>query len=129
MEKIKCFEFVESVSTPNKFLILPIHENLNLHHTNGSYHVLCARVMNMSYATYLRLCRDVVGARIVGKNQKYPIPIFEKTKEAYQFLELLNARCNLILLELAQKDKFETIIEFLREKNPRFLEESGYVYN
>lgn len=130
MVKIKCFEFTDTPSYPNKFLLVPVHENFHLNFARGSFHIICARVMNMSYATYLRFCRDIVGAKIVGKNQKYPIPIFTKTKEAYQFLDLLNARANLILLDRKQGGAaFDEKVEFLKKKNPRFVEEIVNVHN
>ena len=130
MKKIKCFEFIESQYFTNKFLISPIHSNFYLTSTRGSYQIIAARVMGMSYATYLRFCRDVVGAEIIGKNEKYPIPVFEKTKEAYKFLELLNARANLILLDREQGGAaFDEKVKYLTDKNPQFVEETNNVYN
>lgn len=130
MTKVKCFEFVETPTYQNKFLILPVHDNFYLASTSGSFHIIGARVMNMSYATYLRFCRDVVGADIIGKNQKYPIPVFTKTKEAYQFLDLLNSRANLILLDRRQGgEEFDKKKKEIKEKNPRFYEEVINVYN
>lgn len=130
MKKVKCFEFTDTPSYPNKFLLVPIHSNFHLESAKGSFHIICARVMNMSYATYLRFCRDIIGAEIIGKNQKYPIPIFVKTKEAYQFLDLLNARANLILLDRQQGgEEFDKKVEFLKEKNPTFVEETLNVHN
>lgn len=55
-------------------------------------HVLGARLLGLSYATYLRYCRDVYGAEIRGKGEKYPIPLFKSETKAKQLAELLDKR-------------------------------------
>ncbi len=42
----------------------------------GSYGVLAARVLGLSFADWLRYCRDEHGAKIRGKNAYYPYPLF-----------------------------------------------------
>lgn len=61
----------------------------------GSFNLLAARVMGLSYANYLRMCRDVYNAILTGKNEKYPIAHF-KRNEAERLTRLLNERINLV---------------------------------
>ena len=68
LEKLKCFEVLESVGSPGLYYVSPIHVNFNLISTKGSFNVICARLFNISYANYLRLCRDELDAIIVGKD-------------------------------------------------------------
>lgn len=57
----------------------------------GSFNVFAARVMGLSYASYLRMCRDVYGAILTGKNEKYPIAYFKK-ENAEKLIKILNQR-------------------------------------
>ena len=122
MKKVKCFEYDESVSQPGKYIIRPIHDNFYLKYTEGSYNVICARVMGLSYAQYLRMCRDCFGAELVGKGSLYPVAYFKKTTELLALVEHLNARANLILWEREHPDYTEHA-QYVKDKNPRFYEE------
>ena len=64
--------------------------------TTGSYNILPARFLNLSYPDYLRYCRDRLGADLVGKNKKYVVPYFDKTPEVREFVRLLNNRYALV---------------------------------
>lgn len=66
--------------------------------TKGSYNILPARLMGLSYANYLRMCRDLFDAEIIGKNSIYPIAYFnDKTNANLQMLlRILNKRMELI---------------------------------
>ena len=57
---------------PGKYIVRPVHCNLPLTYTEGSYNLLAARLMNLGYADYLRMCRDLYGAEVIGKNTMYP---------------------------------------------------------
>lgn len=74
--------------------------------TKGSYNILAARLLNLSYAQYLRYCRDELGAKIVGK-QGYSYPYFYDNDTTQQFVKLLNARLTYIMKE--QEDPFEYV--------------------
>ena len=91
------FYLEESASMPNKFLIYPNHDRLHLEATNGSFSVICARVMGLSYANYLRMCRDRYGADIIGKGSKYPIAFFEKNEKTKELVAILNSKAREIL--------------------------------
>lgn len=65
--------------------------------TRGSYAVLGARVMGLTYADYLRMCRDVFGATLIGKNGCYSGAVFEKNKASDALIKMLNARAKYIM--------------------------------
>ena len=75
--------------------------------------------MNLSYANYLRMCRDCFGAEIIGRNSIYPVAYFKRSKEMDALIELLNARANLVLWEREHPDH-ETHAKFVQENNTNF---------
>lgn len=99
------------MSSFNKYFYLdesPIYHNkylIRLHHdeflfktaTRGSYNVLVARVLNLSYPDYLRYCRDRLGAELIGKNGLYVTAYFDNTPEVKQLVQLLNKRMDYIM--------------------------------
>lgn len=119
MTKVKCFIKDESLAHPGKWRILPVHDNFHLDSTNGSFNVICARLFNLEYADYLRMCRDCFGAEIIGKDSNYPVAYFKRSKEFDTLVDLLNARANMVLWEREHPD-FEEHADYVREKNPRF---------
>ena len=94
------FYYEESPINKENYFIRFNYEKLNLKSTIGSFNIICARIMGLTYADYLRMCRDVYGAEINGKNTKYPIAVFKKS-------ELENLK---ILLKILNK-RTKTIIE------------------
>lgn len=121
MTKIKCFNIEESASYPGKWLIKPIHNNFYLNNTTGSYNIICARLLSINYADYLRLCRDSFGAEIIGKNSKYPVAYFKRGEQVQGLVDLLNARANAILWDRTHPD-YEQHLQFIKNKAPRFYE-------
>ena len=122
MKKVKCFEREESASYPGKYIIRPIHDNFHLDYTEGSFNIICARLMGLSYADYLRMCRDCFGAEIIGKGSLYPVAYFKFSKQLNDLIDDLNARANIVLWEREHPD-FEEHAEYVKEHNPRFYEE------
>lgn len=122
MTKIKCFEIEESASYPNKFLIKPIHNNFHLDYTTGSYNIICARLVSLSYADYLRMCRDCFGAEIIGKNSIYPVAYFQNDKRVKSLVDFLNARANFVLWEREHPD-YKEHEEYVKEKSPEFYKQ------
>ena len=122
MKKVKCFVRDESASQPGKYIIRPVHENFHLDSTEGSFNVICARLMGLSYAQYLRMCRDCFGAEIIGKDSPYPVAYFKLSNELNDLIENLNARAYLVLWEREHPD-FEEHAAYVKEKNPRFYAE------
>lgn len=122
MKKIKCFQREESASQPGKYIIKPIHENFHLYSTEGSYNVICARLMGLTYANYLRMCRDEFGAEIIGKGSLFPVAYFELSQGLMVLIDNLNARANLVLWEREHPD-YKEHEKYVKEKNPQFYAE------
>ena len=92
----KVYFLDESVYHPGKYMIFLNHSYLPKHTMRGSYHILEARLMMLSYPQYLRLCRDVYGAELFGKNS-FVVPYFSDKKKAQPLIDELNKRINEIL--------------------------------
>jgi hypothetical protein len=85
--------------------------------------------MGLTYANYLRMCRDKYGAEIIGKGDRYPVAYFKLSQGLVDLIEELNARANLVLWEREHPD-FEEHAAYVKEKNPRFYAEvTGNVSN
>jgi hypothetical protein len=129
MKKVKCFEREESAAYPGKYIIRPIHDNFHLDSTEGSFNVICARLFGLSYAQYLRMCRDCFGAEIIGKGSWYPVAYFSLSNELKILIDNLNARANLVLWE-REHPNYEEHVQYVKENsNHSFLEDSNNVYN
>ena len=129
MKKVKVFYRDESATQPGKYMVRADFEKFHLNFTEGSYNIIGARLMGLTYANYLRMCRDVYGAEIVGKGSNYPYPIFKLSQGLMDLIEELNARANLVLWEREHPD-FEEHAQIVKEKNPRFYAEvTNSVYN
>ena len=119
MTKVKCFIKDESASHPGKWIVRPVHENFHLGATTGSYNIICARLMGLTYPQYLRMCRDCFGAEIIGKDSMYPVAYFKRSKELDALIDNLNARANMVLWEREHPD-FEEHAAYVKEKNPEY---------
>ena len=97
MRKITVFIKQESASYPDKYLIVPVHDKFHLKSTSGSFNVIMARLVGLSYAQYLRMCRDCFEAEIIGKNTLYPLAYFKDGEKLEMLLKNLNARANMVL--------------------------------
>lgn len=96
----KYFYLDESPFYKNKYTIRMNHELfLFPHGTSGSYNVFIARVLNLSYADFLRYSRDRLGAELIGKNTRYVIPYYENNASTSAFIKLLNLRMEYIMNE------------------------------
>lgn len=92
----KYFSVIESADA-DKYVVLPNENNLPSLYTRGSRLVFGARVLNTSYADYCRICRDVFGAKLVGKNNKYVVPYFYDKVAANKFSNFMSDRmCNIL---------------------------------
>ena len=89
----------ESPLNPGKWVISPVHENFYLIYTAGSFNIISARVLGLTYAQYLRFCRDLCRGEIVGKNTKYPIVYFNNDEYLNVLVRLLNTCAKLIIWE------------------------------
>lgn len=129
MKKIKVFYRDESASHPGKYMIRADLEKFYLNYTEGSYNVIQARLMGLTYAQYLRMCRDCFGAEIIGKGSIYPVAYFKRSIELDALIDFLNVQASLVLWEREHPD-FEEHAEYVKEKNPKFYAEvTGDVHN
>jgi hypothetical protein len=104
MKKERIFYYEESPYHPGQYMITVNHDKFNLHGAKGSYHIIEARVMNLTYAQYLRMCRDVYGAEIIGKNTLYPVAYFPTLNSIMPLIKELNIRANYVLTMRGKKD-------------------------
>lgn len=113
------FYLEESPYHPGMSMIAVHHDMFHLTGTKGSYHLIQARLMNLPYAQYLRMCRDVCGAEIIGKNSMYPVAYFKDKNKAKGLVNLLNSRATLVLWEREHPDweeHQEKVKEFNKKK-------------
>ena len=57
-----------------------------------AYSLLPCRALRLSYANYLRMCRDKYGARLSGKNHRFVVPYFPQKEYAQELVNELNKR-------------------------------------
>lgn len=103
----KVFYLDESPHNPGKYMIRVNVDLIPFTTTIGSLNILPARLMNLSYAQYLRFCRDIVGGEIHGKGNFYPVAYFQRNALSDQFVKLLNARTEFVLWEDSHPDYHE----------------------
>ena len=115
MNKVKVFELEESAYQTGKYVIRFHPELFCCESTEGSYALMAARLMGLSYANFCRFCRDNIQAEIIGKGHKYPVIYFKKNQESLMLVRLLNTRANLVLWEKNNPD-WKEHQEFLAEK-------------
>ena len=98
----KYFNLEESANYKDKFLIKVNPDNIpdGVGKSGGSLAVLQARLMMMDFPTYLRFCRDIMKAEIIGKQSKYPAIYFTKTPEVRAFVTLLDKRMAAIMHDI-----------------------------
>lgn len=96
----KFFFLEESPFYKDKYIIKLNHEKfLFPTGTEGSFNVIISRVLNLSYASYLRYARDRLGAELIGKGTRYVIPYFLRDEKSKAFIDLLNSRMKYIMHE------------------------------
>ena len=96
----KYFYLDESPVYKNKYIIRLNHDKfLFPTGTSGSYNVFIARVLNLSYADYLRYSRDRLGAELIGKQSRYVMAYYDKNQTTEAFIKLLNKRMEYIMNE------------------------------
>jgi hypothetical protein len=99
-----CFSLEESATRPGKYILVPNWDALHIEQTEGSGAVMGARLMGLTFAQYLRFCRDICHAEVVGKGRLYPKVYFDKNEETVSFVKLLNGRATLVLDDLAKRE-------------------------
>ena len=96
----KYFYLEESPYNKGKYMINLEHNNFPFEGgTCGSYNVIVARFLGLTYTQYLRFARDVLGAELIGKKSLYVIPYYARSDAVNQFVKLLNKRMDLVMAE------------------------------
>jgi hypothetical protein len=93
----KYFYLEESPYHPGKYRVAINFDTLPGIRTIGSYNLLPARLLGLSYADYLRYCRDVYKAEIIGKNNMYPVAYFKDNMAVGDLIRSLNNRMEQII--------------------------------
>lgn len=110
----RIFKFESSPIMQNKKYIITIDtQAFNMQSTTGSFNIIAARLMGLSYPQYLRMCRDVFGATIVGKNTNYPVAYFDMGDGLLALLNSLNKRANCVLSMKSCPQAEEKIIKYV----------------
>ena len=87
--------FMYRENPDGKFTIVPNYKNFGEDwKIMGSWAVLPARLFGLSWADYLRYCRQC-GADVRGKAHQYPIIVWDKKNN--EFLDELNKRANQLI--------------------------------
>lgn len=115
MIRVDYFVLEESLGRPGKYIIQLNLDKFPQISTTGSFNILPARLLNLSYAQYLRFCRDVIGGELGGKNHTYPTVYFDKNLTTVAFVKLLNSRMGLVMWEREHPDWREHQ-EYLKQK-------------
>ena len=90
--------YEESPYNKGKYIISLHHEQFPFADgTSGSYNVFLARLAGLSYADFLRMCRDEFGAEIIGKDKLYPVAYFNFGEGLSALTKWLDARAKYIL--------------------------------
>ena len=100
----KIFYLDDTPTIEGKMILCVNHKKFYCKGTSGSYNLLAARLLNISYANYLRLCRDVCGAEIYGKNCRYPVAYFDFNEQTHALVELLNKLANQVIFNRTHPD-------------------------
>ena len=107
MEKKIIFSLDSSPVNEGTYVIRINHNDFFIKGTTGSCNVIMARLFNVSFPDFLRLCRDEFGAELVGKNTLYPVPYFKQKALAQLLCDNLNARANTVLWERENQEAEE----------------------
>lgn len=68
--------------------------------TTGSFSVLFARILGLSYAASLRYLQDYYNAKVTGKDGLYCVIRFDNERDCRRVCELLSTRWDQILRRL-----------------------------
>lgn len=104
VKREEVFYVNESPYMPNHYTIGIHHDKFNLTSTVGSYNVIMARILGISYANFLRMCRDSFEAIIIGKNTYYPVAYFKSKTACKSICDLLNSYATIILWDRAHPE-------------------------
>lgn len=81
------------ISTKNEYVVM-FKDNLFdiIPYIYGSAAVINARLLGLTYAQYLKWCRDVYNARLVGSKSLYVVPYYANKDDAAAVASELDRR-------------------------------------
>lgn len=88
----------KEIAEKNKYMIGLSEEIYNKIKENndfnkiGSYNIICARALGVTYAEFLRWARDNYNGTITGKGHKYPYITFSDKSDCNKCCMFLNRR-------------------------------------
>ena len=82
----KYFVKIDDVCFSNYFKNVPI---------TGTWNLLYSRIFNLNYVDFLRMVRDVYGAKLQGRDKGYIIFYFEEKQSCNRFIKDLDKRFEL----------------------------------
>ncbi len=95
--------FVERESRDGKYIIVPADYDTFPFNTKngGSYSVAPARILGLTYVEYLKFISSAFpeAVTIIG-GDGLPFPVWRRGKEIHSFIQLLNAKTDLGVLEV-----------------------------
>lgn len=95
---MRYFKVIEAPYDNNHFIISGTDAYYNYFKwTDGSYNVFNARIMGLTYASYLRMARDIYGAVLKGKGHKYPSAYFNSKAEGEKLAKVLDERLSYLI--------------------------------
>lgn len=95
---MKYFKVIEAPYDNDHFIISGTDLYYNyFKYTDGSYSVFNARIMGLTYASYLRMARDNFNAKLRGKGHKYPSCYFDKKEDAEKLAKILDERLSYLI--------------------------------
>ena len=90
---LKYFKVIEAPYNNNNFIISGTDSFYNyFNYTDGSYNVYQARIFGLTYASYLKMARDIYGAEIKGRGHRYPSIYFKEKDKATKLAKILDER-------------------------------------
>ena len=125
---IKYFFIEESPYKLGKYTIRMDFDKFPNISTSGSYNVLPARLMGISYPDYCRACRDLFGGEIIGKGSMYPVVYFKGKSEAQMLVNVLNKRMELIM-KLREIEFAPELMNLIDEWTMEYTSEFGKAPN
>lgn len=95
---MKYFKMIEAPCRKNKYIISGTDAYYNyFKYTDYSYNIYNARIMGLTYASYLRMARDIYGATLSGKGQRYVSAYFDSIEDGEKLAKILDKRLSYLI--------------------------------
>lgn len=95
---MKYFQVIKAPYDNNNYIISGTDSFYSyFKYTDGSYNVYNARIMGLSYASYLQLARDKYNGILRGKGHRYPTVYFKSEEDAKRLARELDNRLTYLI--------------------------------